>query len=291
MIPSDLKGGGMLSRRRALFGCAAVLAATAIRAAPALAQTQSIVVASTTSTHDSGLFAHLLPLFTRKTGITVTVLAQGTGEALDTARRGQADVVFTHARFLEMRFVAEGFGVKRLPVMYNDFVLVGPRSDPAGIKGKDDVAAALRDIMDRRAPFISRGDRSATHMTELMLWNRDAGVNIEREHGDWYKAARLGMEATLEAAAGASGYALTDRGSWLNFKKRGELEIVIEGDRRLFNQYAVVLVNPERHPQVKKELGQSFIDWLLSREGQKAIADFKIEGEPLFYPNATDPNA
>jgi tungstate transport system substrate-binding protein len=281
----------MLSRRRALFGCAALLAATAIRATPALAQTQSIVVASTTSTHDSGLFSHLLPLFTKRTGITVTVLAQGTGEALDTARRGEADVVFTHSKFSELRFVTEGFGVKRLPVMYNDFVLLGPKRDPAGVKGKDDVAAAMRTIMERRAPFVSRGDRSATHMTELMFWNRDVGVDIEREHGDWYKSAGLGMEATLEAAAEANGYVLCDRASWLAFKKRGELDILLEGDRRLFNQYAVVLVNPERHPQVKKELGQSFIDWLRSEEGQKAIADFKIEGEPLFYPNAADPNA
>jgi len=255
------------------------------------AQDKSIVVASTTSTQETGLFGHLLPLFSAKTGITVKVLAQGTGQALDTARRGEVDVVFVHSKFSEMRFIAEGFGVQRLPIMYNDFVLIGPKADPAGVKGKDDVATALRTIMDKQASFVSRGDRSGTHMTELMLWNRDAGVDIEREHGPWYQSAGLGMEATLEVAAATNSYVLSDRGTWLAFKDRFDLQILLEGDRRLFNQYAAVLVNPDRHPHVKREFGQAFIDWLVSAEGQHAIADFKVNGEQLFFPNTTDDKA
>ena len=255
------------------------------------AQDKSIVVASTTSARDSGLFDHLLPLFTKRTGIAVKVLAQGTGQALDTARRGEADVVFAHSKFSEIRFVSEGFGVRRWPVMYNDFVLVGPKADPAGIKGSGDIVAALRTIMSKAASFMSRGDRSGTHMTELMLWNRDAGVDIESARGPWYNSTGLGMRATLEAAAAANSYVLCDRGDWIAFNKRGDLEIVVEGDRRLFNQYAVVLVNPDRHSHVKREFGQAFIDWLVSAEGQQAIADFKINDEQLFYPNANDPNA
>ena len=252
---------------------------------------KSIVVASTTSTQDSGLFDYLLPLFTQKTGITVKVLAQGTGQALDTGRRGEADVVFVHAKVAELTFVAEGEGVKRFPVMYNDFVLIGPKTDPAGIKGMNDVADALAKIMDKQAPFISRGDRSGTHLAELVLWNKDVGVNIEEHHGTWYKSVGLGMEAALTLAATDNGYVLSDRGTWNAFKNKGELQILVEGDRRMFNQYAVMLVNPNKHPNVKKEFGQAFVDWLVSPEGQKAIANFTIDGQQLFYPNAEDPNA
>jgi tungstate transport system substrate-binding protein len=255
------------------------------------AQDRSIIVASTTSTQDTGLFDHLLPLFTKKTGIAVRVISQGTGQALDTARRGEADVVLVHAKFLEMKFVAEGFGVKRLPVMYNDFVLVGPKTDPAGIKGMDDVATALWKIMEKQATFVSRGDLSGTHHLELRLWNRDAGVDIEKERGPWYKSLGLGMRDTLEAAIAETAHVLSDRADWLAFKNKGDLQILVEGDRRLFNQYGVILVDADRHPHVKKEFGRAFVDWLVSSEGQQAIADFKIDGEPMFYPNATDPNA
>ena len=257
---------------------------------PASAQEKSIVVSSTTSTQDSGLFGHILPLFKAKTGIDVKVVAQGTGQALDTGRRGDADVVFVHAKSAEEKFLAEGQGVKRYPVMYNDFVLVGPKSDPAGIKGMKDVGAALKQIMAKGAPFISRGDRSGTHIAEINLW-KASGVDIEKEKGPWYKSIGQGMGAALNTAAASSGYVLSDRGTWISFKNKGDLAIAVEGDKRLFNQYGVMLVNPEKHPSVKKELGQAFIDWLISPEGQKAIADYKINGEQLFYPNANDPNA
>ncbi|AXK82880.1 extracellular solute-binding protein [Pseudolabrys taiwanensis] len=257
---------------------------------PVSAQEKSIVVSSTTSTQDSGLFGHILPLFKAKTGIDVKVVAQGTGQALDTGRRGDADVVFVHAKSAEEKFLAEGQGVKRYPVMYNDFVLVGPKSDPAGIKGMKDVGAALKQIMAKGAPFISRGDRSGTHIAEINLW-KASGVDIEKEKGPWYKSIGQGMGAALNTAAASSGYVLSDRGTWISFKNKGDLAIAVEGDKRLFNQYGVMLVNPEKHPSVKKELGQAFIDWLISPEGQKAIADYKINGEQLFYPNANDPNA
>jgi tungstate transport system substrate-binding protein len=254
------------------------------------AEEKSIVVASTTSTEDSGLFRHILPLFKAKTGIDVKVVAQGTGQALDTGRRGDADVVFVHAKAAEKKFVADGFGVKRYPVMYNDFVLIGPKSDPAGVNGGKDIIAAFKFIKDKGAPFISRGDRSGTHIAELNLWQA-AGIDVEMDRHPWYKSTGQGMGAALNTAAGSSAYVLSDRGTWLAFKNRGDLTISVEGDKRLFNQYGVMLVNPERHPHVKKELGQAFIDWLISPEGQKAIADDKIEGEQLFYPNADDPNA
>jgi tungstate transport system substrate-binding protein len=254
------------------------------------AEEKSIVVASTTSTEDSGLFRHILPLFKAKTGIDVKVVAQGTGQALDTGRRGDADVVFVHAKAAEKKFVADGFGVKRYPVMYNDFVLIGPKSDPAGVNGGKDIIAALKVIKDKGAPFISRGDRSGTHIAELNLWQA-AGIDVEMDRHPWYKSIGQGMGAALNTAAGSNVYVLSDRGTWLSFKNRGDLTISVEGDKRLFNQYGVMLVNPERHPHVKKELGQAFIDWLISPEGQKAIADDKIEGEQLFYPNADDPNA
>jgi tungstate transport system substrate-binding protein len=262
----------------------------ALLSAQVVAQEKSIVVASTTSTQDSGLFEYLLPIFQQKTGIAVKVIAQGTGQALDTGRRGDADVVFVHAKSAEEKFLAEGQGVKRNPVMYNDFVLIGPKSDPAGIKGND-IAAALKSIKEKQAPFVSRGDRSGTHIAELALWNRDAGIDIDKDKGGWYKSIGQGMGAALNMASASNAYVLSDRGTWLSFKNKGDLQILVEGDKRLFNQYGVILVNPEKHPTVRKDLGQEFIDWLLSPEGQKAIANYKINGEQLFYPNADDPNA
>jgi tungstate transport system substrate-binding protein len=278
----------MINRRTVMV--AAALAATVLTT-PVCAQDKSIVVSSTTSTQDSGLFGYILPLFKEKTGIDVKVIAQGTGQALDTGRRGDSDVVFVHAKSAEEKFLAEGEGVKRSPVMYNDFVLIGPKSDPAGIKGMKDVAKALKTIKDKQADFISRGDRSGTHFAELALWNKDAGIDIEKEKGPWYKSIGQGMGAALNTAGASNGYVLSDRGTWLSFKNKGDLQILVEGDKRLFNQYGVMLVNPAKHPNVKKELGQAFIDWLISPEGQKAIANYKINGEQLFYPNASDPSA
>lgn len=257
---------------------------------PATAQGTSIVVASTTSTQDSGLFGHILPLFKQKTGIEVKVVAQGTGQALDTARRGDADVVFVHAKSAEEKFLSEGFGVKRYPVMYNDFILIGPKNDPAGVKGSKDIVAALKAIKDKGAPFISRGDRSGTHVAELKLW-KVADIDIAKDKGPWYKEIGQGMGAALNTASASNAYVLADRGTWLSFKNRGDLVIAVEGDKRLFNQYGVMLVNPDKHPTVKKDAGQKLIDWLVSAEGQKAIADYKVGGEQLFYPNANDPNA
>jgi tungstate transport system substrate-binding protein len=277
----------MFTRRTML--AAAALAAFAFTA-PAIAQEKSIVVSSTTSTQDSGLFGHILPLFKAKTGIEVKVVSQGTGQALDTGRRGDADVVFVHAKSAELKFLEEGFSTKRYPVMYNDFVLIGPKSDPAGIKGSKDIVAALKTIKDKGAPFISRGDKSGTHVAELALW-KVAGIDIEAQKGPWYKSIGQGMGAALNTASAGNAYVLADRGTWLSFKNRGDLVVAVEGDKRLFNQYGVMLVNPAKHPNVKKELGQQFIDWLVSAEGQKAIADYKIGGEQLFYPNASDAGA
>jgi tungstate transport system substrate-binding protein len=272
---------------RRIFVGALIAAALAT---PALAQDKSIVVASTTSTMDSGLFGHILPIFKAKTGIDVKVISQGTGQALDTGRRGDADVVFVHARAQEEKFVAEGFGVKRFAVMYNDFILIGPKSDPAGIKGKD-IETALKAIKEKAAPFVSRGDKSGTHSAELALW-KAAGIDVAgADKGPWYREIGQGMGAALNTASSMNGYVLADRGTWLSFKNRGELDIVVEGDRRLFNQYGVMLVNPEQHAHVKKELGQQFIDWLISAEGQKAITDYKINGQQLFFANATVPGA
>ncbi len=270
---------------------AAIATGALLLGAPADAQDKSIVVASTTSTQDSGLFEYLLPIFKQKTGITVKVVAQGTGQALDTGRRGDADVVFVHAKSAEEKFLAEGEGVKRIPVMYNDFVLIGPKSDPAGIKGMKDVAKAMQTIKDKQASFISRGDRSGTHIAELALWNKDAGIDIDKDKGAWYKSIGQGMGAALNTAGASNAYVLSDRGTWIHFKNKGDLQILVEGDKRMFNQYGVMLVNPTKHPNVKKELGQEFIDWLVSPDGQKTIANYKIEGEQLFYPNASDPNA
>jgi tungstate transport system substrate-binding protein len=246
------------------------------------------VVASTTSAQDSGLFEYLLPIFKEKTGITVKVLAQGTGQALDTARRGDADVVFVHAKSAEEKFLAEGEGVKRFPVMYNDFVLIGPKDDPAGIKGVKDVAKAFQIIKEKQACFVSRGDRSGTHIAELNLW-KTANIDIEKDNGPWYKSIDQGMGAALNFTNASNCYVLSDRGTWIHFKNRGDLQILVEGDKRLFNQYGVILVNPAKHPDVKKELGQQLIDWLVSPDGQKTIANYKIDGEQLFYPNANDP--
>jgi tungstate transport system substrate-binding protein len=275
----------MLTRRLLI-----AVTASLVFAGHATAQDKSIVVASTTSTQDSGLFGHLLPMFKAKTGIDVKVVAQGTGQALDTARRGDADVVFVHAKPAEEKFLAEGFGVKRYPVMYNDFILIGPKSDPAGIKGSKDIVAALGAIKAKGADFISRGDKSGTHQAELNLW-KVAGIDVAKDKGPWYKEIGQGMGAALNTASASNAYVLADRGTWLSFKNRGELDIAVEGDKRLFNQYGVMLVNPEKHPSVKKDLGQQFIDWLVSAEGQKAIADYKINGEQLFYPNANDSGA
>jgi tungstate transport system substrate-binding protein len=249
------------------------------------AQEKSIVVASTTSTQDSGLFGHILPMFKAKTGIDVKVVAQGTGQALDTARRGDADVVFVHAKPQEERFVAEGFGVKRFDVMYNDFVLIGPKADPAKIKGGNDVVTALKAISAANSPFVSRGDRSGTHAAELALW-KQAGLDPAAGKPAWYREIGQGMGAALNTANAMNAYVLSDRGTWISFKNKGDLAIALEGDQRLFNQYGVILVNPEKHPNVKKDLGQTFIDWILSAEGQNAIRSYKIEGQQLFFPNA-----
>jgi tungstate transport system substrate-binding protein len=275
--------------RRHLIAVAA-LGALVFAAPPSFAQDKSIVVASTTSTRDSGLFEYLLPLFKQQTGITVKVVAQGTGKALDTGRRGDADVLFVHAKAQEEKFVAEGYGVKRYPVMYNDFVVVGPKSDPAGIKGMKDVAKAFATLKDKKADFISRGDRSGTHSAELRIW-KAVGIDIGKDHGPWYKAIGQGMGATLNTAAASDAYTLSDRATWINFKNKRDLVVLVEGDKRLFNQYGVMLVNPEKHPNVKKELGQQFIDYLISPAGQKAIASYKVKGQQLFYPDADDPSA
>jgi tungstate transport system substrate-binding protein len=277
-------------RHRRHLIAAAALGALLFAAPQSYAQDKSIVVASTTSTQDSGLFDYLLPLYKQKTGVTVKVVAQGTGQALDTGRRGDADVVFVHAKSAEMKFLSEGQGVKRYPVMYNDFVLIGPKSDPAGIKGMKDVAKAMQTIKDKQAPFISRGDRSGTHIAELALW-KDSGIDIEKDKGPWYKSIGQGMGAALNTAGAGNAYVLSDRGTWIHFKNKGDLAIVVEGDKRMFNQYGVMLVNPEKHPNVKKELGQQFIDYLVSPQGQKDIANYKIDGQQLFYPNAEDPGA
>jgi tungstate transport system substrate-binding protein len=274
--------------RRTLIAAAALGAL--VIAALALAQDKSIVVASTTSTQDSGLFEYLLPIFKAKTGITVKVVAQGTGQALDTGRRGDADVVFVHAKSAEEKFLAEGQGVKRYPVMYNDFVLIGPKSDPAGVKDMTDVAKAFQTLKAKQASFISRGDRSGTNIAELKLW-KDAGIDIDKDKGPWYKAIGQGMGAALNTAGASNAYVLSDRGTWIHFKNKGNLEILVQGDKRMFNQYGVMLVNPAKHPNVKKELGQEFIDYLISPEGQKVIANYKINGEQLFYPDANDAGA
>jgi len=248
----------------------------------AWAQDRFIVVSSTTSTENSGLFKHLLPLFKQKAGVDVRVVAQGTGQALDMGKRGDCDVVFVHNKAAELKMVEEGWFVNRHDVMYNDFVIVGPKADPAKVAGSKDVVAALRKIYGAQAPFASRGDKSGTHAAELRLWKM-AGIAPK---GGWYRETGSGMGATLNTASGMNAYALADRGTWLSFKNRGELAIVVEGDQRLFNQYGVMLVNPAKHAHVKKDAGEAFVDWLVSPEGQAAIAGYKIGGEQLFFPNA-----
>ena len=252
-----------------------------VRAEPA-----SIIVASTTSTEQSGLFKHILPLFKDKTGIEVKVVALGTGQALDVARRGDADVVLVHDRPAEEKFLAEGFAKARHDVMYNDFVLIGPKDDPAGVKGLD-VLEAFRKLAAAKAPFVSRGDRSGTHNAELRLW-KNADVDLAAVRGEWYRDVGQGMGPALNTASASNAYLLADRGTWLSFKNRGDLTILVEGDKRLFNQYGVMLVNPEKHPTVKVKEGQAFVDWLISKDGQDAIAAYKIGGEQLFFPNAAN---
>ncbi|MBO1073254.1 substrate-binding domain-containing protein [Roseomonas marmotae] len=265
--------------------------AAALLLVPPLAQAQqrSITVASTTSTEQSGLFSHILPAFTKATGIQVRVVALGTGQALDVGRRGDADVVFVHDRAAEEKFISEGFATRRYPVMYNDFILVGPSADPAGTRGSD-IAAALKAIAGKKAPFVSRGDRSGTHAAELRLW-KEAGIDPSTGQGSWYREIGQGMGPALNTAAASDAYLLSDRGTWLSFQNRQDLRVLTEGDRRLFNQYGVMLVNPARFPHVKSAEGQAFIDWLVSKEGQDSIAAYQIDGEQLFFPNADDPNS
>ena len=268
--------------RRTLF---ALITALAALTAPALhAQDKFIVMASTTSTEQSGLFGHLLPAFKQASGIDVRVVALGTGQALDSARRGDADVVFVHDAVAEEKFVADGFGLKRLPVMYNDFVIIGPKADPAGARGND-VAVALTRIAASGAPFVSRGDKSGTHAAELRFW-KAAGIDTAAAKPKGYQECGCGMGPALNIASSTGAYLLADRGTWLNFKNRGDLAILVEGDKRLFNQYGVMVVNPARHPHVKADLAQQFADWVVSPAGQAAIAGYKIGGEQVFFPNA-----
>jgi tungstate transport system substrate-binding protein len=273
----------LAARRR--FVLALGLAAALVLPGLAGAQERSIVVASTTSTEQSGLFGWLLPKFTARTGIAVKVVAVGTGQALDIGRRGDADVVFVHDRPAEDKFMAEGQGVKRFDVMYNDFVVVGPKSDPARIGGGKDVVEAFRKIAAARQTFISRGDRSGTNEAELRIWQA-AGLAVDPARDSWYRSIGQGMGPALNMAAASDSYLLSDRGTWLSFKNRGQLTILVQGDRRLLNRYGVMLVNPAKHPNVKAKDGQAFVDWVISPEGQKAIADYKIGGEQLFFPDA-----
>lgn len=264
----------------------AAIGAILLWSTTAFAQERTITVASTTSTEQSGLFSYLLPLFTKAEGIGVKVVAVGTGQALDIGRRGDADVVFVHDRSAEDKFMSEGQGVKRFDVMYNDFVIVGPKSDPAKIAGGKDVTEALRKIAAAKAPFVSRGDKSGTHAAELRLW-KEAGVDLSVGKGSWYREIGQGMGPALNMASSSNAYLLSDRGTWLSFKNRGELAILTEGDKRLFNQYGVMLVNPATHPNVKAKDGQAFVGWLVSSKGQEAIGGYKVGGEQLFFPNAS----
>jgi tungstate transport system substrate-binding protein len=273
-----------MHRRSVLIG-ASLVAGLGLTFGPAAAQDQFITVASTTSTENSGLFGELLPKFREQTGIEVRVVAVGTGQAIKLAENGDADVLFVHHEDSEEQFVAEGFGLERHEVMYNDYVIVGPGSDPAGVKGSKDVVDALRKIAAAEAPFASRGDDSGTHKAELALWG-EAGIDTAGASGSWYRETGSGMGPTLNTAAGMDAYGLTDRGTWLSFENRQNLEIVVEGDPRLFNQYGIILVDPEKHPHVKAELGQEFIDWVISDEGQQAIGAFRINGQQAFFPNA-----
>ncbi len=262
-----------------------ILISTNIAMLPlAYAQDKFIIVASTTSTQDSGLFKHLLPIFKAKTGIDVRVVAQGTGQALATAQKGDADVVFVHDKAAELKFVFDGFGVTRFDVMYNDFVVIGPKQDEANLAGKKDVIEGFKAIASKQASFVSRGDKSGTHAAELRYW-KEANIDPAQYKSSWYKETGSGMGASLNIASAMNAYTFVDRGTWLSFKNRGDLKILLEGDTKLFNQYGIMLVNPQKHPHVKAELGQQFIDWVTSLEGQNAIANYKIEGQSLFFPN------
>ena len=262
-----------------------VLAAAALAAAmPLAAQEKFITVASTTSTEQSGLFKYLLPIFEKQTGIQVRVVAVGTGQALDMGRRGDADVVFVHDPAAEKKFVEEGQGINYKQVMYNDFVIIGPKSDPAKVAGGKDVLEALKKIEAAKVPFVSRADRSGTHAAELRYW-KSAGIDIEANKGPWYKETGSGMGPALNTASSMGAYILADRGTWLSFKNRGDLTILVEGDQKLFNQYGIMLVNPAKHPKTKVDLGNAFINWVVSPAGQKAIAEYKVGGEQLFFPN------
>ena len=272
-------------RCRPLRVSVAVLVLLAVVAMPAVAAERFITVASTTSTENSGLFGFILPKFQQATGIEVRVVAVGTGQAIKNAERGDADVLFVHHQPSEEQFVAQGFGVKRYDVMYNDYVLLGPQTDPASLKGTKDIVAALSRIAATAAPFVSRGDDSGTHKLELNLWEA-AGIDVKKASGSWYREAGSGMGTTLNTASGLDAYTISDRGTWISFKNKGRLGLVVEGDPRLFNQYGVIPVNPVKHPHVKARDGQAFTDWLISDQGQKAIADFQVEGQQLFFPNA-----
>jgi tungstate transport system substrate-binding protein len=270
---------------RRWLGVALLALAAAAQGPFAQAQERFIVMASTTSTEQSGLFGYLLPIFTSQTGISVRVVAQGTGQALATARKGDADVVFVHDRVAEERFVADGWGLPRRDVMYNDFILIGPKSDPAKVAGGADVTAALARIAAAKEPFVSRGDKSGTHAAELRFW-KQAGIDPHVGDGTWYRESGSGMGPTLNVAAQMNAYTIADRGTWLNFRNRADLDVLVQGDKRLFNQYGVIVVNPARHPHVKTELAQRFADWVVSPAGQEAIAAYKVGGQQLFFPNA-----
>jgi len=274
-------------RRSRLLQAATIALATTVLSGPAAAEDKSIIVQSTTSTQNSGLYDAILPKFTEKTGIKVNVVAVGTGQAIKNAQNGDGDVLLVHAKPAEEKFVAEGYGVERFDVMYNDFVIVGPAADPAKVGGMKDAAAAMKKIAGAQAPFASRGDNSGTHQAEKALW-KAAGVDAAASSGGWYRETGSGMGATLNTAVGMSAYALTDRGTWISFKNKGDYKVLVEGDPALFNQYGVMLVNPEKHRKVKVKVkeGQAFVDWIIGPEGQQAIADFKLDGQQLFFPNA-----
>ena len=271
--------------RRSFLGLAASFALAFGLSGPASAQDEFIVVQSTTSTQNSGLFDHILPIFTEKTGIEVRVVAVGTGQAINNAANGDGDVLFVHAKPSEEKFVADGDGVERFDVMYNDFVIVGPADDPAGVAGMTDVVAALEKIAEAEAPFASRGDDSGTHKAELALWGQ-TDVDVAAASGGWYRETGSGMGATLNTGTAMGAYIMTDRATWISFGNKGDYQIAVEGDPKMFNQYGIILVNPEKHPNVKAELGQQFVDWVISDEGQAAIADYKVDGQQLFFPNA-----
>ena len=271
--------------RRNLLGLAGAVFLTLCLPGSGAAQDKFIIVQSTTSTQNSGLFDYILPIFLEKTGIEVRVVAVGTGQAIKNAANGDGDVLFVHAKPAEEQFVADGDGVQRFDVMYNDFVIVGPPADPAGIAGSNDVVAALTKIADAKAPFASRGDDSGTHKAELGLW-KAAGIDASAASGEWYRETGSGMGATLNAGTGMGAYVMTDRATWISFGNKGDYQIAVEGDAKMFNQYGIILVNPEKHPNVKADIGQQFVDWVISAEGQDAIASYKIDGQQLFFPNA-----